>query len=118
MVLVLAFWKPCVLNADAKTERVEKILYPSVPMGQENYYVYKDSTNSDISAENLSSLNGNRIGVTKNSIQTGIFRDWADMRGITTELIELDISDNDSIKRADELMYENKRIWKEANTGK
>ncbi len=57
MVLVLSSWKPCVLNADAKTERAEKILYPSVPMGQENYYVYKDSTNSDISAENLSSLN-------------------------------------------------------------
>lgn len=79
-------------------ERAEKILYPSVPMGQENYYVYKDSTNTEISTENLSTLNGKRIGVTKNSIQTGIFREWADKRGITTELIELDISDNDSIK--------------------
>ena len=79
-------------------ERAEKFLYPSIPMGQENYYVYKDSTNPDISAEDLSTLNGKRIGVTKDSIQTGIYRDWAEKRGITTELIELDISDNDSIK--------------------
>ena len=79
-------------------ERAEKILYPSVPMGQENYYIYKASTNSDISAENLSTLNDKRIGVTLNSIQTGIFRDWADKRGIDAQLIELDISDNDSIK--------------------
>ena len=79
-------------------ERAEKFLYPSIPMGRENYYVYKDSTNADISAEDLSTLNGKRIGVTKNSIQTEIYRDWAEKRGITTELIELDISDNDSIK--------------------
>ena len=79
-------------------ERAEKFLYPSVPMGQENYYIYKDSTNPDISSDNLSTLNGKRIGVTKNSIQTGIYRDWAEKRGIDAELIELDISDNDSIK--------------------
>ena len=79
-------------------ERAEKFLYPSIPMGKENYYIYKDSTNPDISAEDLTTLNGKRIGVTRNSIQTGIFRDWAEKRGITTDLIELDISDNDSIK--------------------
>ena len=79
-------------------ERAEKFLYPSIPMGKENYYVYKDSTNPDIRAEDLTTLNGKRIGVTKNSIQTGIYREWAEKRGITTELIELDISDNDSIK--------------------
>lgn len=79
-------------------ERAEKFLYPSIPMGKENYFIYKDSTNPDISAEDLTTLNGKRIGVTRNSIQTGIFRDWAEKRGITTDLIELDISDNDSIK--------------------
>ncbi|MBR3247997.1 MAG: transporter substrate-binding domain-containing protein [Clostridiales bacterium] len=79
-------------------ERAEKFLYPSIPMGRENYYIYKDSTNTDISAEDLSTLVGKRIGVTKNSIQTGIYRDWAEKRGIDAELIELDISDNDSIK--------------------
>lgn len=79
-------------------ERAEKFLYPSIPMGKENYYIYKDSTNPDIRDENLTTLNGKRIGVTKNSIQTGIYREWAEKRGITTDLIELDISDNDSIK--------------------
>ena len=79
-------------------ERAEKFLYPSIPMGRENYYIYKDSTNADISVEDLSTLVGKRIGVTKNSIQTGIYRDWAEKRGIDAELIELDISDNDSIK--------------------
>ena len=78
-------------------ERSEKILFSSVPMGQETYFIYKDSKNNDISADNLSTLNGKRIGVTKNSIQTGIFRQWADQHGITAELVEMDISDNDSI---------------------
>lgn len=59
-------------------ERAEKFLYPSIPMGKENYYVYKDSTNPDIRAEDLTTLNGKRIGVTKNSIQTGIYREWAE----------------------------------------
>ena len=78
-------------------ERAEKILYSSVPMGKESYYVYIDSSNTEISSDNLTSLNGKRIGVTKSSIQTGIFRQWAAQHGIKTDLIELDISDNDSI---------------------
>ncbi|MBR4557502.1 MAG: transporter substrate-binding domain-containing protein [Clostridiales bacterium] len=78
-------------------ERSEKILFSSVPMGQETYFIYKDAKNNDIGADNLSTLNGKRIGVTKNSIQTGIFRQWADQHGITAELVEMDISDNDSI---------------------
>ena len=78
-------------------ERADVILYPSIPMGHETYYIYKDINNADISSEDLTTLNGKRIGVTKNSIQTGIFRDWAAMHGIATELIELDTSDNESI---------------------
>ena len=78
-------------------ERSEKILYSSVPMGQETYFIYKDAKNNDISSDNLSTLNGKQIGVTKNSIQTGLFRQWADQHGITAELIEMDISDNDSL---------------------
>lgn len=78
-------------------ERSEKILYSSLPMGHETYYIYKDSLNSEINADDLSTLIGKRIGVTKSSIQTGLYREWADQRGINTQLIELDISDNDSI---------------------
>jgi len=45
------------------------------------------------------------VGVSKGTIQTELFLQWEKEHNVKTELIAL--------KRADELMYENKRILKE-----
>ena len=123
-------------------ERAEKLLYPSVPMGQENYYIYKDSTNPDISSDNLSTPNGKRIGgdefaailmnddfANKDSlvdvfvnqqeeISASVSDQWNQLHiaiGLTVYTPDTDGSIEDTIERADQLMYENKRIWKDKN---
>lgn len=55
--------------------RVETILYAALPMGTEAYYLYIMPGNSGISSDDLSTLNGMRVGVTKDSIQREIFAD-------------------------------------------
>ena len=80
-------------------ERSSKILYSSYPMGTESYYIYIEPNNSDISADDLSTLSGKRIGVTSNSIQEKLFYDWAGSHGIEAELIGMSGSEEDSISK-------------------
>ena len=39
-------------------ERAKTMLFSDLPMGEEKYYLYADLANSDISASDISSLNG------------------------------------------------------------
>ena len=103
-------------------ERAEKILYPTIPMGQEMYYIYIDSDNTEIKFDDLSTLNGKTVGVMSDSVQLGLFLEWEDQRnqlhiaiGVAVYDPENDRTLEDTIKRADDLMYENKRKWKEQN---
>ena len=80
-------------------ERAKKILYPSMPMGKEMYYIYVDSRNRDIAADNISSLNGKRVGVTADSVQTKMFETWEEQRGINAEIVELNFSEDEALQR-------------------
>ena len=80
-------------------ERSSKILYSSYPMGTESYYIYIAPDNSTISADDLSTLSGKRIGVTQNSIQATLFQDWAASNGIDADLIEMSGSEDESITK-------------------
>ena len=79
-------------------ERAEKILYPTIPMGQEMYYIYIDADNTEIMFDDLSTLNGKTVGVMSDSVQLGLFLDWEEQRGITTEVVELTGSEYDSLQ--------------------
>ena len=57
-------------------ERAETMLFSDLPMGEEKYYLYADLANSDISASDISSLNGQCIAMMENSVQTTQFSDW------------------------------------------
>ena len=46
-----------------KPEREEFMYFSDLPMGTEAYYIYTNSDNSEITADNLSSFNGKKIGV-------------------------------------------------------
>ena len=69
-------------------ERANDILYTSLPMGTEAYYVFTSPNNDEISEDDISTLNGKRIGVTEGSIQKEMFVDWADKHDIDARIIE------------------------------
>ncbi len=73
-------------------ERKNSILFPSLPMGEESYYIYIKSDNSSISLDNINSFNGIKIGVNKDSVQADLLSDWAAKNGVSIEMVEVEAS--------------------------
>ena len=63
-------------------ERAQKMLFSELPMGWEKYYLYADVANTDISADNLATLNGKRVGVLPGSVQVPMLEEWAKKHNI------------------------------------
>ena len=82
-------------------ERTSDILYSSIPMGTEVYYVFISSKNKDITAKDLSSLNGKKIGVTLGTVQKDFLLNWEKAHGISAEIVELKGDQEDSFKELD-----------------
>jgi len=78
-------------------DRTEYMLYSSIPMGEELYYLYITPENKEISAEDFSTLNGKTVGITKGSVQKGQFLAWAESRGISVEILDLECSEAESL---------------------
>ena len=78
-------------------ERTEYLMYADLPMGSELYYLYVSPENGDISVENFATLNGKKVGVTKSSVQKGLFLQWEEEHGVTAELVELEFSEEESL---------------------
>ncbi|MBQ7499293.1 MAG: EAL domain-containing protein [Clostridia bacterium] len=78
-------------------ERSENMLFSELPMGTEEYCVFISPGNKDITSEDYSSLNGKRIGVNKDSVQVGFYNAWARQHNVSAELIELTVTEVDSI---------------------
>ena len=78
-------------------DRTEYILYSGIPMGEELYYLYISPNNRDISADDSSTLNGKKVGITRGSVQRDQFIDWAADRGVSPEMVELDGSEEESL---------------------
>ncbi len=70
-------------------ERAERMLYASLPMGAEDYFLFVAPDNTEITQENYSALNGKRVGANKGSVQADFFREWAKTNGVQAELVEL-----------------------------
>lgn len=82
-------------------ERAEVMLFPSLPMGSEEYYLFVSRQNHEISSADPSTLNGKRVGANKSSFQLACFREWADALGIDCEIVELTTSEAESIRMMD-----------------
>lgn len=102
-------------NVSYTDERAETILFSDRPMGEEKYYLYVDVTNADISLTNLSNLNGKRIAMIKNSVQTDQYCEWEKEHNITTEHVLVDdieetkeLLDNDEI---DGIISTENSVW-------
>ena len=78
-------------------ERSEKILYPELAMGTEDYGVFISRKNHEITAADLSTLNGKRVGANKNSVQAMFFLSWTEKHGIDVDFIELTCTQNELI---------------------
>lgn len=86
-------------NISYMEERAEMFLYASLPMGTESYYIFVSPGNTEITSENLASLNGKKVGVTSGSIQKSLYEKWAAAHGINTQIIEMNGTDEESIKK-------------------
>ena len=79
-------------------ERAEEMLFPSLPMGAEDYYLFISQENREISSSALSTLNGRKVGVNQGSVQAGFYREWEARNGIESEIVEVTCSENESLK--------------------
>lgn len=70
-------------------ERAETMLFSDLPMGQEKYYLYANLPDTDISASNLSTLNGKRIVVMEKSVQGTQFAEWEEKNNIKTQHVSM-----------------------------
>ncbi len=79
-------------------ERTESILYPSVPMGSESYYIFVRAGNMDMTPEDVSSFDGKVFGVDKGSIMETLTKEWAEKNGLNIEIREsTDLSVDETI---------------------
>lgn len=86
-------------------ERAKDMIYTSIPMGTEAYYVFVSPKNKEITSDNLSSLNGKKIGVTEGSVQKAYFENWASTRGIKAEIVEVNGDSEEGISNLD-ILYD------------
>ena len=69
--------------------RAASMLFPSLPMGAESYYIYINVSNKTINPENPASFNGKRIGVNQGSIQEIFLREWAQKNHVALDVVLL-----------------------------
>ena len=79
-------------------ERAEQMLYSDIAMGTEAYFLFIAPGNREISSRDYATLNGKRVGVNKDSIQAGLFLDWAERNGVQAELVEVTYSEDESLR--------------------
>lgn len=78
-------------------ERADDMLFPDLPMGAEEYYLFVAPDNREISSADPLTLNGKKIGVNKDSIQVDFYRSWAERNGVDAEIIEVSTSEDESL---------------------
>ncbi len=79
-------------------ERTALMSFPDLPMGAEAYYIYIDSENRAITAQDLTTFNGKRIGVNQGSVQEGFLKEWAKKHGLEIEVVPLVIGESESLE--------------------
>ena len=84
-------------NVSYSEERAKDMLFASLPMGTEVYYLFISPSETAIKTEDYASLNGKRIGVAKDSFQSSILRDWLNTHGVEAEIVERTTTEEESL---------------------
>ncbi|MCR4655015.1 MAG: EAL domain-containing protein [Lachnospiraceae bacterium] len=79
-------------------ERAEQMLFSSLPMGVEDYYLFIAHDNDEISPADPLSVNGKKIGVNMESIQVGMLTEWAEENGASPDIVEITASEAESLQ--------------------
>ena len=75
-------------------ERADTMLFSELPMGEDKYYLYADTSSTDISAADFTTLNGKRIGMLSEARSTAEFTTWEEKHGIKTQHVEITGADD------------------------
>lgn len=73
------------------------MLFSELPMGEDKYYLYVDTSNTDISTSDLTTLNGKRIGMLPDALPTEMFHEWEKSHGVNTQ--QVDITGVDDVRQ-------------------
>lgn len=85
-------------------EREDRMLFPDLPMGSEEYYLYCLSNNRNIHAMDYASYDGKRVGVTAGTLEVEALKTWAENKGISLEFVEFDsLSEKEAALEAGEI---------------
>ena len=79
-------------------ERTKDMLYASLPMGTEAYYIFVAPENAQAVSDDYATLNGKKVGVTQNSVQRDMFLQWAEQNGVEVELVEVTTAEGESLE--------------------
>ena len=79
-------------------ERSDIMLFPHLPMGAEEYYIFISPDNKDYSPGDYSYFNGKKVGVNKGSFQVEVFREWEKTYDISSGIIELTCSEAEAFE--------------------
>ena len=82
-------------------DRAEKMLFSDLPMGEEKYLLYADIAHTDISASDLSSLNGKRIGLLAGSVHDTQFSAWEEKHGLHLQHVAI-VSLEDALQKLED----------------
>ena len=80
-------------------ERAKRMLFSSLPMGSEEYYLFAAADNHEIVPDDYTTFIGKKVGANKGSVQIGYFRDWAESNGVKAEIVELTGSEAENLKK-------------------
>ena len=75
-------------------ERSTSMLFSELPMGEDKYYLYVNPSDTDISASNLTTLNGKKIGVMPDTLSARQFCEWEKNHGVETQLVDIISADD------------------------
>lgn len=75
-------------------ERSTSMLFSELPMGEDKYYLYINPSDTDISASDLTTLNGKRIGVVTDTISARRFCEWEKSHGVDTQQVDITSTDD------------------------
>ena len=79
-------------------KREKSMLFPDLPMGTEEYYLFVVPGNTEITLDNPASLNGRKVGVNRASLQEDLYKEWARQNRIEAELVEVTCSEEESLE--------------------
>lgn len=57
-------------------ERAKNMFFSNMPMGEEKYYIYTDASNTDLTAADLTSFEGKKVGVLKDHVPEKVLNEW------------------------------------------